>query len=138
MKTHTCRACSEEKSVDQFRKHPTMKRGHRNDCIPCENKRRKENWHKNPERNKEYELQRNYGISIADLDAIREEQAYQCAICGVHEDDAPHRHGTGLFVDHCHETGKVRGLLCHQCNSMLGYARDSEDNLLNAIQYLRR
>ena len=55
----------------------------------------------------------------------------RCAICGRPETEAG-----GLAVDHCHATGKVRGLLCTLCNTALGKFRDRTDILRAAIRYL--
>jgi hypothetical protein len=56
-----------------------------------------------------------------------------CAICGI--ESGPE---VRLVVDHCHETGHVRGLLCRHCNLILGYARESDRTLESAISYLAR
>lgn len=53
-----------------------------------------------------------------------------CKICGMIND------GKSLCVDHCHKTGKIRGLLCANCNSGIGMMKDSPDILRNAIDYL--
>jgi len=75
-----------------------------------------------------------YGISIKDYNTMLKNQKNCCAICGV---DNPQRGGSEYFmIDHCHETGKVRGLLCHLCNSGLGRFKDSKQFLLNALSYL--
>lgn len=72
-----------------------------------------------------------YGISLEDYDAMVDRQENLCAICrGVTE-------GRPLCVDHCHDTGKVRGLLCVTCNVGLGSFRDRTDLLIAAAKYLR-
>lgn len=76
-------------------------------------------------------LQFVYGIDLDDHEAMLREQRGVCAIC---EDDPE----TGLVVDHCHTSGKVRGLLCHSCNIMLGLAKDNINTLLSAIKYLEK
>ena len=70
-----------------------------------------------------------YRISLADYDAMRKRQNGACAICK--------RSGQALCVDHCHACGKVRGLLCGKCNSVLGFCHDSRAHLLAAAAYLR-
>ena len=79
-------------------------------------------------------LKRRYGITSEDYDRMLKEQGGCCKICG--SDEPMHR--TKYFtVDHCHETGKVRGLLCHPCNVMLGQAQDNINTLEKAIDYLK-
>jgi hypothetical protein len=58
----------------------------------------------------------------------------RCAICGSEETN--NIKTNKMYVDHCHETGKVRGLLCNGCNSGLGHFKDSINNLKLAIEYL--
>ena len=62
-----------------------------------------------------------------------EKQNYCCAICKTHSDLLPRN----LAVDHCHTTGKVRGLLCTNCNIGLGMLKDSSEILNLAIKYLK-
>lgn len=80
-----------------------------------------------------YDLQRRYGITPEDYERMLKEQHGHCAIC--HEPaDTP----TELNVDHCHETGVVRGLLCSNCNTGLGKFKDFTPFLTQAINYLER
>lgn len=60
-----------------------------------------------------------------------------CAICGGDGFVMKGCHKMKLVVDHCHETGVVRGLLCHNCNRGLGLFKDSETSLVEAIKYLK-
>lgn len=77
-------------------------------------------------------LRRTYGISDDIYNSYFEAQDGRCAICGIHQSKLNRR----LFVDHCHTTGRVRGLLCYRCNTALGLFNDSEDQLNNALAYL--
>ena len=58
-----------------------------------------------------------------------------CAVCGAHNDDP--KYARGLHIDHCHETGVVRGLLCHGCNTGIGSLNDDPELLEKAISYLK-
>lgn len=60
-------------------------------------------------------------------------QSDTCQICGVLAKDA---HSGKLYIDHCHETKKVRGMLCHHCNTLIGMAKDDTSILNKAIEYL--
>ena len=75
-----------------------------------------------------------YGMTMADYDRMHAEQDGRCAICGTLEADLD----TKLYVDHCHTSGRVRGLLCRACNSGLGQFRDQTEALLNAVAYLHK
>ena len=71
-----------------------------------------------------------YGITFADYDAMLMKQDGRCAICRK-----PPK-GRYLHVDHDHETGAVRGLLCARCNTALGHINDDKNRLLGLIEYL--
>lgn len=89
-------------------------------------------------RHKSYEkaLIKKYGITLDDYNMMYESQGGVCKIC-EQKCDHPQRNDIDtLCVDHCHETGKVRGLLCNKCNSLLGWARDNIETLAKAIDYL--
>jgi len=77
-------------------------------------------------------LKRNYNLTVDDYNKMFEEQHGCCAICGVHQMNLNRR----LAVDHSHESGLVRGLLCFKCNAALGLFNDSEKLLKKAITYL--
>lgn len=88
-------------------------------------------------------IESTYGITIEDYENMRKAQNYCCAICGTHEDTINTRgiktknRYRQLVIDHNHHTGKVRGLLCHDCNLILGNAKDDIARLTSAITYLR-
>ncbi|HEX5203453.1 MAG TPA: endonuclease VII domain-containing protein [Actinoplanes sp.] len=96
-------------------------------------------------------LRHKYGLLPEEYDTLRAAQDYRCQICGIHEDDieaprtgrprsdgSPATEGVRLVVDHCHRTGRVRGLLCATCNLMIGIASDSPEVLRAAAAYLSR
>ena len=70
-----------------------------------------------------------YGITPEDYDLMYEQQKGNCAVCGTFK--------ARLFVDHSHEDGKVRGLLCTNCNTGIGMFHDNTDHLKKAIEYLQ-
>jgi len=74
-----------------------------------------------------------YGITPEEFTALLEAQGGRCAICGT---ETPGGKG-GWHLDHDHDTGAIRGLLCHACNIALGYMGDDQDRLEAAIEYLR-
>ena len=78
----------------------------------------------------------NYHITIREYLDMAEKQNFVCAICGKENFAMGASHTGLLVVDHDHTTGKVRGLLCHNCNRALGLLRDSSQNLHKALSYL--
>lgn len=82
-------------------------------------------------RQREYDLFRQYGISLSFYDDLFSVQFGKCKICNLETPGKP------LHVDHCHTTGKVRGLLCTTCNRGLGHFKDNITNLEKAILYLK-
>lgn len=85
------------------------------------------------------EILRVHNLTHARYEQMINEQGNLCAICRQPETRKSRTPGkiTRLVVDHCHETNEVRGLLCHSCNLMIGYARDSKDILELGILYLQ-
>jgi hypothetical protein len=76
-------------------------------------------------------LRREYGLTVQQFEAMLEVQGGRCLICRN-----PPRSGAHLHVDHCHNTGKIRGLLCFGCNGGLGAFRDDIGRMRAAIAYL--
>lgn len=91
-----------------------------------------------PDRFHDYDFKRNFGISLKKYNEMLDDQNDVCAICNNKE--IAKNPVTGeirrFAVDHCHKTGKIRGLLCTKCNMILGGANDSIDIFKAAIQYL--
>jgi formate dehydrogenase maturation protein FdhE len=86
-------------------------------------------------------LRFSFGIGVEDYDRMVFEQGGACAICGCTPSigmakTGSRRKHSRLCVDHDHTTGKVRGLLCHDCNTGIGFMRDSADSLRRAATYL--
>lgn len=86
---------------------------------------------KRPKSYREYSLKAKYGLTLDDYEAMCIAQDGKCAICF---DDTQGK----LVVDHCHESGRVRELLCHRCNVGLGFGRDSPDLLRRMADYVER
>jgi hypothetical protein len=104
-------------------------------CNPCKNEYDLALKEKNPFRNHGASIRR-YGISTTEYEQLYKEQNGCCKICKdlapLHSNDR-----TRLYVDHCHDTKKVRGLLCKNCNSGLGQFRENIKTMEDAIQYLK-
>lgn len=89
------------------------------------------------EYNRRYKLLYTFGISVEQYDALLEAQEGKCAVCREPEIVVRRdRGGQRLVVDHCHSTGKIRGLLCTKCNSALGNMHDSTELLKKLLNYL--
>ena len=79
---------------------------------------------------------KNYSTSYADVLMMREHQDYKCAICRGEGFNMNSHIKSSLNVDHCHDSGVVRGLLCHNCNRALGLLQDDVGILKTAIKYI--
>ena len=167
MGTKQCTTCGETKPIDQFYKAAGCIDGRRGDCRTCFQAKAKARskadptlratareraraWLvANPERkrsnNRAYaaagkkgpadrksHLKRKFGLTLEDYDRMLADQGGGCAVCG----DPPGK--SALHVDHCHESGRVRGLLCFRCNSAIGNLRDDPAIVAAALAYLTR
>lgn len=79
-----------------------------------------------------------HGATEEDIAKLLREQKGRCYICGIHHNVAVRPRGYGLVVDHDHKTGAVRGLLCNNCNRMLGLGHDSENLFIKAAEYIKK
>ena len=124
----TCLRCGITDEVSKFRKD-------RNICKKCWNKEQRENYKKrmtNPqkhlnhkERQRRYHLRVKYGLTLEQADTL---YSRGCEVCGSEKN---------LSIDHDHETGKIRGCLCSNCNRGLGYLKDDVSRLQAVIEYLK-
>lgn len=148
-----CRTCK-KRSIARNANKPCVKCGATDrhssgGCRPCLREAGRRYREKNPkwfgqykakngkrirENNARSRLRRLYGLELEDVERLIREQQSRCAICKEERD-----FGRGsLVIDHCHTTGKVRGLLCMQCNTGIGNFNDSPERLFGAISYLTR
>ncbi|MFF2851711.1 endonuclease VII domain-containing protein [Streptomyces sp. NPDC058001] len=111
-----CPECGEVKPHDAWERNKSSSDGWASYCRACR-----------AERNRISYFRRKYGLTPAELDHMIAEQRGICCICL----DAPAAH-----VDHCHETGSVRGVLCFSCNAALGHLKDRPDAIRRAAAYL--
>ena len=121
----TCKKCLQTKSYLDFPKDHRNKSGYNSSCKSCENKRRKTK--------ATYKFRFNPDITSEDYFLREAEQNNKCAICQSTATDSRR-----LCLDHCHSTGKLRGLLCDKCNRILGQWNDNIDLFKSAITYLRK
>jgi hypothetical protein len=131
-----CSMCKKLKPRTEFYKESSRKDGITGYCKPCKLEKTKKWREQNPEKMKAhidsriwYRREKLYGLSKENFFKILEKQNYECKICKLEINDRCH-------VDHCHDTGRVRGLLCGNCNAALGLFKDNTEILKNAIKYL--
>jgi hypothetical protein len=143
--TKKCTRCGITKPRTEFYKASGKREGQvKPRCKACDSELARKWFADNKERAREnkhrWTLENTYGITSEEYQRLLAEQRGVCAIC--HQDE-PNEHGrTGtkfrLAVDHCHDTGRVRGLLCQKCNRAIGLLNDDADLLRKAIGYLER
>lgn len=121
-----CRSCGVEREEAFYRKG-------RNKCKVCLAAEAKQRYHANKTIRKDQNLRRLYGISLEEYNTMFAEQEGCCAICGTHQMQLKR----ALAVDHDHDTGKVRALLCTHCNTALGSFFENEETILRALDYLK-
>lgn len=148
--TKYCYTCGEYRDLTEFHNTKRTKDGKQSRCVYCvseyhqqyyvKNKNaikvKTSEWHtNNKEKYKQSrkigKLQSRYGISIDTYNTILVAQKGLCAICKF-----PPNEEENLCVDHCHETNKIRGLLCKPCNLLIGNANNDVARLLSAVHYL--
>jgi hypothetical protein len=143
-----CTNCGETKPYEQFSLSRKGVNGgldvYRSTCKECQAAAARKWFADNPQRaranSRKFNLLKTYGITLDDYNALLRKQHGVCAICG---EDEPNEHGrTGkkfrLSVDHCHDSGAIRGLLCQRCNRAIGLLKDDPVLMRRAISYLLR
>lgn len=136
-----CSRGKHEVPVTTFAKSSREKDGLQQWCTSCKSEQQrqrkskydKERYKKLSEQVYGISIKRQYGISLEEYNTLLQAQNNVCAICGS---SCPTK--KRLAVDHCHSTGKVRGLLCMPCNRALGLFKDNSEIVENALSYLRK
>jgi hypothetical protein len=94
---------------------------------------------KNPEADVRKHLRRKYGMTLEQYNMLFEKQKGLCALCSKPETVRRNSKSVGperLAVDHCHDTGRIRGLLCFKCNTAVGSIGDDESSAKRVVEYL--
>jgi len=138
----TCNRCNEEKTFEGFAINSKGKHGYKSICKVCSSSDQKALHKKRmledpkAEKHKRWakHLRLAYGLSEEEYVSMLKKQNNRCAICLKSEGFTRDK----LYVDHCHSSLENRGLLCQQCNTMIGMAQDKQEVLLNAIKYLQQ
>lgn len=155
----TCKTCNETKPLDAehfYVAKKTPKILYRRTCKECDRTKDREAYRSKSkeersiiykkakerytyEERQDFKLKNRYGISLEDLNRKLEEQEYRCDCCGTEiKYGSAHIKENNGRLDHCHKTGKVRGIICHPCNTILGMCDDNPKILYNAIDYLKK
>lgn len=154
----TCTLCGIEKELSEFSKDKHRKDGFTDRCKCCRNTAQKKylvnapevfskikakrasaakkfySTKKGKDKLREYHLQKEFSMSIEDYNSLLEKQDGVCNICKRHRIAS---NKSNMAVDHCHTTGKIRGILCNWCNRGIGIFEDNEEFLKRAIDYLK-
>ena len=128
-----CTKCGKTKPKTEFNKDSHTPDGVRRYCRECQKEENKKRRYKNPDEWKNYHYFAKYGISLDEYNEMFTLQNGCCYICGIHSSKL----NRNLAVDHCHTTGKVRKLLCTNCNSGIGKLQENIELLQKAISYLK-
>jgi hypothetical protein len=127
-----CSRCWKFFDATEFYPDSRLKDGLQGECRKCRNSEAIKWQKQNPRSRRNTHLKSKFGITIEQFDSLLKLQNHCCAICM-----SPTPRGRGTFhVDHCHKTGTVRGLLCHDCNTGIGKFGDNVKMLQKAIDYL--
>lgn len=130
-KKHPARKKLYDKTYQQLNKEVLAKKAKLRYSPEKEHERYLKNLDKHKVLGRARGLKRNFGITVADYEQMFSRQKGVCAIC---EKPETRRR---LSVDHCHKTGKIRGLLCNKCNRGLGYFYDDKNLMKKATEYLK-
>lgn len=143
MNLRKCTSCGIEKElVTCFYKQAEKRRhranGYLTQCKSCvlEKNKKVQAKPKNKQKIWENKLQYRYGITKNDYDYLFEKQNGCCAICGTNNPSSKSKKHKYFSIDHCHLTGKIRGLLCATCNSAIGLLGDCPKTIAKASLYL--
>lgn len=125
-----CTSCKREfpRTKEHFFRYKLSADGFRRQCKECHMQKVRSN-PKHTEQKRNAALKK-YGLTLVEFEEMLKRQEGKCAICGKTPKE-------NLCVDHCHRTGKVRGLLCRACNRSIGQLGDTEEALMKAVHYLK-
>jgi hypothetical protein len=145
MPSKVCSECKTEKDISEFAKNyskKNLKFGVSYRCKACDSTRAKKyainNRQKIQKNAREYHLTKNYGMTTTEYESLVSIRNGKCDCCGSVASETTKHPLNKLVIDHCHETGKIRGLLCSRCNIGIGVLGDTLEHTRKAYEYLKR
>lgn len=133
----TCTVCGAEEPLSKFTRNRTKRGGYDSACRKCKSEYARRYYRKNSKAVRWYWLKRRYGVGLREYNDLLKKQGGVCAICEEPEKAiTPNGAVFMLAVDHCHNSKRVRGLLCGNCNKALGCFKDRPLLIVRAASYL--
>lgn len=131
--TYDCKICRNQLANDRIEDKPSYYKG-RNEKTKSYRKQYNSK-DENKQRQRNLELIKNFNITLEEYDKLLKQQNGVCAICGGKQNSIRNKN---FAIDHCHTTGKIRGLLCDSCNRGIGLFKDNIELLNKSIKYLKK
>ena len=146
MMERDCKICKLEKNLESYHKSKRHPLGRKMECSKCTNEYLRNHYHTKTKVKHDFRKKRSatyykrkYNISFDEYLKLCEKNDYKCQICNVKKIPAGNSEKGSkdvLVLDHCHETNKIRGILCQECNQGLGLFKDNILHLVSAHLYL--
>jgi hypothetical protein len=131
MQTMECKKCVTDLPLDNYYFNKNGKYKRQNVCKKCMNIY-------DYKTDKNHKLKKAYGITLDQYNELLLKQKNKCSICGIDNNGKYRNKDRAFAVDHCHNTNKIRGLLCSDCNIAIGLLKDNTKYLQSAINYLNK
>ena len=131
MQTMECKKCITDLPLDNYYFNKNGKYKRQNVCKKCMNIY-------DYKTDKNHKLKKAYGITLDEYNKLLSKQKNKCSICEIDNNGKYRNKARAFAVDHCHNTNKIRGLLCSDCNIALGLLKDNTKYLQSAINYLNK
>jgi len=131
MQTMECKKCVTDLPLNNYYFNKNGKYKKQNVCKKCMNIY-------DYETDKNHKLKKAYGITLDEYNKLLLKQKNKCSICEIDNNGKYRNKARAFAVDHCHNTNKIRGLLCSDCNIAIGLLKDNTKYLQSAINYLNK
>ena len=131
MQTMECKKCITDLPLDNYYFNKNGKYKRQNVCKKCMNIY-------DYETDKNHKLKKAYGITLDEYNKLLSKQKNKCSICEIDNNGKYRNKARAFAVDHCHNTNKIRGLLCSDCNIAICLLKDNTKYLQSAINYLNK
>jgi hypothetical protein len=125
-----CTKCRVDKPLEEFYVAKKGRLGRFAHCKVCHSQYRTNNLERCKVRDRSAHLRRTYGLDAQGFDSLLASQSGGCGICGKLK--------AKMCVDHCHQTGTIRGILCGACNTAIGNLGDNVEGVTRALYYLQK